>query len=99
MYRSSSSFWSLEMPINGELERTTYTRDQLLCLRTLGPELGQCVRTYVDSLITTRRTIRGCSGGQHRRPAPVYTDSGSTGIRINNLGQSSSQTATQSEPV
>jgi len=75
-------FWSLEMPINGESERTTYTRDQLLCLRTLGPELGQCVRTFVDSLINTRRTIRGCRGGQHRRPAPVYTDSGSTGVRI-----------------
>ena len=70
------------MPLNGESERTTYTRDQLLCMRTLVPELGQCVRTFVDSLINTRRTIRGCRGGQHRRPAPVYTDSGITGVRI-----------------
>src|SRR6218665_2484076 len=70
------------MSINGEFERTTYTRDQLLCLSTPGPELGQCVRTLIDSLITTRRTIRGCRGGQHRRPAPVYTESGSTGVRI-----------------
>src|SRR6218665_1472209 len=70
------------MSINGEFERTTYTRDQLLCLRTPGPELGQCVCTLIDSLITTRRTIRGCRGGQHRRPAPVYTESGSTGVRI-----------------
>src|SRR6218665_375797 len=75
-------FWSLEMPINGESERTTYTRDQLLCLRTLGPELGQCVRTFVDSLITTRRTIFGCRGWLYRRPASVYTDSGPTGVRI-----------------
>src|SRR6218665_2269117 len=36
----------------------------------------------MDSLITTRRTIRGCRGGQHSRPAPVYTESGSTGVRI-----------------
>src|SRR6218665_2335020 len=70
------------MSINGEFERTTYTRDQLLCLPTPGPELGQWVRTLIDSLITTRRTIRGCRGGQHRRPAPVYTESGSTGVRI-----------------
>src|SRR6218665_3978118 len=41
--------------------------------------------TYVDRLVNylqTDGTIRGCRGGQHRRPAPVYTESGSTGVRI-----------------
>src|SRR6218665_2356841 len=70
------------MSINGEFERRTYTRYQLLCLRTPGPELGQCLRTLIDSLITTRRTACGCRGGKHRRPAPAYTESGSTGVRI-----------------
>src|SRR6218665_3891342 len=70
------------MSINGEFERTTYTRDQLLCLCTPRLGLNQCVRTLIDSLITTRPTIRGCRGGQHSRPAPVYTESGSMGVRI-----------------
>src|SRR6218665_2904459 len=42
------------MSINGEFERTTYTRDQLLCLRTPGPELGQCVRTLITGDVNIR---------------------------------------------
>src|SRR6218665_1851526 len=62
-----------------ESERTVYTRDQILALRAHGSQLSQCVRTIVDGLITTRRTIRGCRGGHHRRPPPLETASGSTG--------------------
>ena len=62
-----------------ESERTVYTRDQILALRAHGSQLSQCARTIVEGLITTRRTIRGCRGGHHRRPPPVYTASGFTG--------------------
>jgi len=86
------------MPIKDYLKFATYTHDQLLSLRTLGPEPSQCVRMIVDTIITTRQTIRGCRGRQQRRLVPVYTECGAMGVWIISgnrpvrLGQSSGQT-------